>query len=50
MDNRLDRLGLEFEAFRHDTKITLDMISELMVPGQADTRRLAGARRRPKVP
>ncbi len=24
------KLGVEFEAFRHDTKITLDMLSELM--------------------
>ena len=37
MDNRLDvvtkgmtKLGVEFEAFRHDTKITLDILSELM--------------------
>ena len=27
---QLRKLGLEFEAFRHDTKITLDMLSELM--------------------
>jgi tRNA C32,U32 (ribose-2'-O)-methylase TrmJ len=26
----LKKLGLQFEAFRHDTKITLEMISELM--------------------
>jgi hypothetical protein len=26
----LKKLGLDFEAFRHDTKITLEMISELM--------------------
>ncbi|MEW6032590.1 MAG: hypothetical protein AB1645_06885 [Bacillota bacterium] len=30
VDNRLRQLGLEFEAFRHETKITLDMLSELM--------------------
>lgn len=24
------RLGVDFEAFRHNTKITLDMLSELM--------------------
>jgi len=27
----LTKLGLDFEAFRHDTKVTLEMISELMV-------------------
>jgi len=26
----LEKLGLEFEAFRHETRITLEMISELM--------------------
>lgn len=26
----LTKLGVEFETFRHDTKITLDMLSELM--------------------
>jgi tRNA C32,U32 (ribose-2'-O)-methylase TrmJ len=30
IDKRLKKLGLEFEAFRHDTKITLEMLSELM--------------------
>ena len=30
LDQRMAQLGVEFEAFRHDTKITLDMLAELM--------------------
>jgi tRNA C32,U32 (ribose-2'-O)-methylase TrmJ len=30
VSQQVSKLGVEFEAFRHDTKITLDMLSELM--------------------
>ena len=30
VDQKVTKLGIDFEAFRHDTRITLDMLSELM--------------------
>ncbi len=42
----LRKLGLEFEDFRHNTKITLDMISELMTRTGRHEKAIAGLDRR----
>ncbi len=41
-----EKLGLEFEAFRHDTRITLEMISELMARTGRHDRAIARLDRR----
>ena len=42
----LMKLGLEFEDFRHNTKITLEMISELMTRTGRHAKAIAGLDRR----
>jgi hypothetical protein len=42
----LRKLGLEFEDFRHDTKITLEMLSELMTRTGRHEKAIAGLDRR----
>jgi len=42
----LMKLGLEFEDFRHNTKITLEMISELMTRTGRHEKAIAGLDRR----
>jgi len=42
----LAKLGVEFEAFRHETKITLDMLSELMVRTGRHEKNVATLKRR----